>query len=100
MVRNIRDAYQLVHRYDRLRARGLISFTEYATAIGVGENTVKIWRRAGLIEGIAYNDKNCYLFHPPGPDHPAPEVAQGIKLSDRIAAPKAALPAQSRRSAV
>ncbi|MET8184166.1 zinc ribbon domain-containing protein, partial [Streptomyces sp. NPDC005336] len=76
LVRNIRDAYGLTHRYDRLRGRGLISFTEYAEAVGASETTVKIWRRVGLIEGIAYNDKNCYLFHPPGPDHPAPEAAQ------------------------
>ncbi|WP_327241976.1 recombinase family protein [Streptomyces sp. NBC_01320] len=100
LVRNIRDVYHLTHRYDRLRARGLLSFTEYADAIGVSETTVKIWRRTGLIHGIAYNDKNCYLFHPPGPDHPAPEVAQGIRLSDRIAAQQAALSAESRRSAV
>jgi DNA invertase Pin-like site-specific DNA recombinase len=100
LVRDIRDSYGLVHRYDRLRGRGLLTFAEYADAIGVSENTVKIWRRTGLIEGIAYNDKNCYLFHPPGPDHPAPEVAQGIKISDRIAAREAALSAQSQRSAV
>jgi hypothetical protein len=72
LVRDIRDNYQLTHRYQRLRDRGLLSFTEYANAIGVSETTVKIWRRVGLIEGIAYDSKNGYLFHPPGPDHPAP----------------------------
>jgi hypothetical protein len=100
LVRDIRDNYQLTHRYQRLRDRGLLSFTEYANAIGVSETTVKIWRRVGLIEGIAYDSKNGYLFHPPGPDHPAPEIAQGIKFSDRIAAQQAALSAESQRSAV
>jgi hypothetical protein len=100
LVRNIRDSYGLTHRYERLRERGLLSFEEYAAAVGASVTTIKIWRRTGLIEGIAYNDKNCYLFHPPGPGHPAPDVAQGIKISDRIAAQQAALSAQSQRSAV
>lgn len=100
LVRDIRDNYQLTHRYQRLRERGLLSFEEYADAIGVSVTTIKIWRRTGLIEGIAYNDKTCILFDPPGRDHPAPEVAQGIKISDRIAARQAALSATSQRSAV
>lgn len=100
LVRDIRDRYQLKHRYQRLREQGLLTFDEYAAAVGVHPNTVKIWRRSGLVEGIAYNDKNCYLFHPPGPDHPAPEVAQGIKISDRLAARQASNNAQSQRRAV
>jgi DNA invertase Pin-like site-specific DNA recombinase len=81
MVRDVRDQYQLTHRYQRLREQGLLTFAEYAAAIGTTEQTVKIWRRNGLIDGIAYNDKNGHLFHPPGPD--APHTAQGVPLADR-----------------
>lgn len=81
MVRDIRDQYQLTHRYQRLRERGLLTFAEYAAAVGTSEQTVKIWRRNGLIQGIAHNDKNGYLFEPPGPD--APRVAQGVPFADR-----------------
>jgi hypothetical protein len=55
MVRDIRDAYQLVHRYQRLRDQGLLTVEEYAHAVGTTPQTVKIWRRNGLITGIAYN---------------------------------------------
>jgi hypothetical protein len=78
----------------------LLTFAEYADTIGVHESTVKIWRRSGLISGIAFNDKNGYLFTPPGPDHPAPELAQGIKIRDRIVARQTVLSAESQRSAV
>ncbi len=100
LVRDIRDNYHLRHRFERLREQGLLTFEEYADAIDVHVSTVKIWRRAGLVEGVPYNDKNCYLFHPPGPDHPAPEAAQGIKISDRLAARQASTSAESQRSAV
>ncbi|MGX4694392.1 recombinase family protein [Streptomyces sp. JNUCC 63] len=98
LVRDIRDNYQLTHRYQRLRDRGLLTHEEYATAVGTTAQTVKIWRRAGLIDGVPYNDKSCYLYPPPGPD--APHVEMGIKLSDRIAAREAAQSAESQRSAV
>jgi len=81
MVRDIRDRYQLKHRYQRLREQGLLSFAEYAAAAGTSEQTVKVWRRNGLIEGVPYNEKNGYLFHPPGPD--APAVQQGVPYATR-----------------
>ncbi|WP_279338986.1 recombinase family protein [Sphaerisporangium perillae] len=81
MVRDIRDAYQLVHRYQRLRDQGLLTVEEYAQAVGTTPQTVKIWRRNGLVTGVAYNDKNGYLFPAPGPD--APHPAQGRPFADR-----------------
>jgi DNA invertase Pin-like site-specific DNA recombinase len=81
MVRDIRDAYQLVHRYQRLRDQGLLTVEEYAHAARTTPQTVKIWRRNGLITGAAYNDKNGYLFAAPGPDAPRP--AQGRPFADR-----------------
>jgi hypothetical protein len=81
MVRNVRDFYHLTNRYQRLRSQGLLTFAEYAAAVGAHPQTVKIWRRNGLITGIAYNDKNGYLFAPPGPE--APHVSQGVPYTDR-----------------
>jgi len=81
MVCGVRDFYHLTDRYTRLRAQGLLTFDEYAAAVGIHPQTVKIWRRNGLIEGVAYNDKNGYLFAPPGPN--APKIAQGIPFAER-----------------
>ena len=81
MVRDIRDQYQLTHRYQRLREQGLLTFAEYAAALATTEQTVKIWRRNGLIQGVPYNERNGYLFHPPGPD--APTVQQGAPYTTR-----------------
>ncbi|TJZ98245.1 hypothetical protein [Actinacidiphila oryziradicis] len=98
LVGDIRDSYGLVHRYDRLRGRGLLTFAEYADAIGVSENTVKIWRRTGLIEGIAYNDKNCYLFHPPAPTTRLPR-SPGASRSATASRPARQLYPHNRKGA-
>jgi hypothetical protein len=63
MVCDIRDQCRLTHRYQQLRERGLLTFAEYTAAVGASEQTVKTCRRNGLIQGIAYSDKNG----PPAP---------------------------------
>lgn len=52
-----------------------------AEALAVSWRTVTDWRKAGLLQGHAYNNKNSCLFEPPGPD--APTKLQGKKLADR-----------------
>ena len=59
----------------------MLTAGEMAEILEVDRKTVLTWRRAGLLRGYAYNDKNCYLFDPPGPD--APTKLQGRKLADR-----------------
>jgi DNA invertase Pin-like site-specific DNA recombinase len=88
MVARIRTDYALPSRYERLRARGLLTLAEIAERLDVGPDTVKVWRRAGLLVGHHYNDKGQCLFEPPGPDAPTKFLHQG-KTRGRFAAPTA-----------
>jgi hypothetical protein len=78
MVARVRGHYQLTSRYDRLRARGLLTLEEVAQALGISTATAKQWRLAGLLQAHAYNDKPQYLYEPPGPDTPARYTWKGI----------------------
>lgn len=70
MVTRIRLSYDLQSRYDRLRARGLLTLDEIAKCLDVTPTTVKIWRRAGLLVAHRYDDKGQCLFEQPGADAP------------------------------
>ncbi len=70
IVRNIREAYGLKPRYDRLRARGMLTQKEIARRLRVKVCTIKQWRGAGLLRAHAYSDRNEYLYEVPGPDAP------------------------------
>jgi hypothetical protein len=78
MVARVREHYQLKPRYKRLRERGLLTLDEVARTLGISTATVKQWRLAGLLRAHAYNDKNQYLYEPPGPDAPARYSWKGI----------------------
>jgi len=77
MVNRIRVNYHLKTRYHRLRARGMLSLREIAKCLDVRPDTVKIWRRAGLLVAHRYNDKGQCLFEPPGADAPMKYRHQG-----------------------
>jgi hypothetical protein len=81
IVQYIRRDYQLRSRYERLRARGLLTRDEIADALNVTSATVKIWGRHGLLRRYVSNDKGECLYEPPGPN--APMKMQGRRLSDR-----------------
>lgn len=67
MVRRIRLGYGLKPRYQRLRDRGLLEEHEIAALLDVKPETIKIWRRAGLLAACAYDDKgSCLYEHPDG----------------------------------
>jgi DNA invertase Pin-like site-specific DNA recombinase len=68
-VREVRLAYKLRSHYERLRARGYFTRHELAKLLGVGPETVKIWRRQGLLHGEAADDRGNYLY---SPDQPKP----------------------------
>jgi hypothetical protein len=70
IVDHIIRAYRLPTRRSRLRAAGLLTLAETARAHGVSNNTIKKWRRAGIVTGQRYNDKGEYLYHPPDPQSP------------------------------
>jgi hypothetical protein len=93
LVREIREDYHLTSRYDRLRARGLLTAYELAELLDVSVPTVWKWHRAGLLEGEKYNDKNACLYPHPGPN--PPRVQQGTRL-DRRRPPATTTPKRTR----
>jgi hypothetical protein len=86
IVKGIRHRYGLKNCYDRLRESGMLTLKEMAMRFGVTSDTIKKWRWEGLLRGQAYNDKNEFLYEPPGRD--APVKSQGRKLSERRRFPK------------
>jgi hypothetical protein len=70
MVSRVRQRYGLRPRYQRLRERGLLTMAEVARILGICLATAKVWRRAGLLQAHAYDDKPQYLFERPGADAP------------------------------
>jgi len=80
LVGNIRRIYRIKTRYDRLREAGMLTLSEAARKLGVATDTVKIWRRKGLVRAHPYNE-NQHLYEPVGED--APVKCQGSELSKR-----------------
>jgi len=70
IIDNIIRAYRLRTRRHRLRSQGMLTLAETAAAHGVRNNTIKAWRRAGIVSAQRYNDKGEYLYHPPDPANP------------------------------
>src|SRR6516164_9260435 len=70
IIDNIIRAYRLRTRRHRLRAAGMLTLAETAAAHGVRNNTIKAWRRAGIVSAQRYNDKGEHLYYPPDPASP------------------------------
>ena len=81
MVQRLRRDYALKTRYDRLRKAGMLTLNEIAGLLGISTQTVKTWRKRGLLRAHAYNDKNECLYEHPGDDPPVKK--QGSNLSKR-----------------
>jgi len=79
VVARLRLTHRLKDRYARLRARGLLDLREIARELDIAPNTVKIWRRAGLLKAHRYNDKGECLFEPPGADAPMKYMNQRMR---------------------
>ena len=47
-------------------------------------DTIKVWRRAGLLRCHAYNDKGQHLYEPPGGDAPVRKTWKGISAKKRL----------------
>jgi DNA invertase Pin-like site-specific DNA recombinase len=85
IVARIRTGHSLQSRYDRLRTRGMLTLDEIAKCRNVTPDTIKIWRRAGLLVAHRYNDRGECLFEQPGADAPTKFRQQG-KTRGRLAA--------------
>ena len=61
----------------------MLTLAETAAAHGVCNNTIKAWRRAGIVSAERYNDKGEYLYHPPDPANPPdrPKIGRRPKHS-------------------
>lgn len=94
IVGRTRFAYKLRSRYDRLRAAGMLKLSEMAKRCDVEPATIKMWRRAGLLRAHPY-DGRCWLFEPPGKDHPIKYKHKG-QLMRRIAAQRQVRSTSSR----
>jgi DNA invertase Pin-like site-specific DNA recombinase len=70
MIRNIRLAYGLKSRYERLREAGYLSAEEIAQRFDIAVSTVKHWRCKGWLQALAYDDKPHYLYAVPDDDAP------------------------------
>ena len=83
MIDQVIRAYRLRSRRHRLRATGMLTIAETAAAHGVRNNTIKAWRRAGIVTGTRYNDKGEFLYHPPDPSNPPdrPKIGRRPKHS-------------------
>jgi DNA invertase Pin-like site-specific DNA recombinase len=57
MVRYIRIDYALPSRHDRLLTRDLLTLHEMAQRLNVCSETLKYWRRAGLLKAHKYDDR-------------------------------------------
>jgi hypothetical protein len=80
LVGQIRRGHQLKDRFQRLREAGMLTQQEMAEHLGISTTTVHDWRRSGLLNAHAYNDKNQYLYE--RMDQNKPRKSQGIKLTD------------------
>ena len=77
MVRRLRIDYALRNRHARLLTRGLLTLHEMAQRLNICSDTLKRWRRAGLLKAHKYDDRGGYLFEPPGPGSPIKHQHQG-----------------------
>ena len=62
----IRTAYALKSRFERLRARGMLTARELATQLGVCSASIYQWGREGLITEHRYGHNHRCLYEPPG----------------------------------
>ena len=77
----MRIEYGLKSRFERLRAKGMLTLDEMAQRLGLCTKQVKAWQVAGLLRAHLCNDKNEYLYEDPGPE--PPRKAKGVRLSKR-----------------
>ena len=94
MVRRLRIDYALRNRHARLLTRGLLTLHEMAQRLNVCSDTLKRWRRAGLLKAHKYDDRGGYLFEPPGPDTPIKHQHQG-KTTGKSATREGSFPANT-----
>ncbi len=64
LVGQLRRAYRLKTRFDRLREKGMLTIAEIAEQLGICISTAHEWRQSGLLKAHAFNDKHECLYEP------------------------------------
>jgi excisionase family DNA binding protein len=70
-------------RFERLRARGLLTKEEMASRLGVHVSTLTRWARHGIIKAHAYNG-HAWLYEEPT-EQPTKHCSRWDRLADRAA---------------
>lgn len=83
IVLDLRRSNRLPSRYERLRAKGLLTINELARHLHVHASTIKAWHRAGLLVSHKATDKNERLFEIPAKADPRLIARQGSPLRNR-----------------
>jgi len=81
-VQYIVHAYGLTLRFDRLRARGLLTQQELAQRLNIHVQTLIRWAKHGIIRAHAY-DGYRWLFEDPGPNPPVKQCSRWNRVADR-----------------
>ncbi|MBI5787682.1 MAG: recombinase zinc beta ribbon domain-containing protein [Candidatus Schekmanbacteria bacterium] len=63
-VASVRHRYGLPSKTERLHLHGMLTSNELAESLGIKPNTVRTWRRQGLLHGVECPDGR-YLYQPP-----------------------------------
>jgi DNA invertase Pin-like site-specific DNA recombinase len=80
-VRRVRREYRLKSRYERLRARGLLTGEEVAQRLGICKATVSEWANRGMLQREIYGGPSHCLYVMPEPDTlVAPKIGRPHKL--------------------
>ena len=87
IVVHLRNAYHLRSHRQRLRDQGLMTISEVAAHLGIHFQTVKRWRRDGILPAVLANDKNEYLFPVPSPDLVRPTIGRPRRSPVRLGPP-------------
>ena len=87
-VQYIVHAYGLQMRFDRLRARGMLTKDELAERLGIHAHTLNRWAKHGIITAHAYA-RNRWLYEDPGPIPPKKQSSRWNRVADRAAKPRA-----------
>jgi len=83
IVLHLRRGNGLPSRYERLRAKGLLTIGELARHLGVHQSTIKAWHRVGLLVSHKATDKNERLFEIPARGDKRLIARQGSPLRNR-----------------
>jgi hypothetical protein len=81
MISHMAIKYRLKTRFERLRAKGMLTREEMAQRLSINTKQVAAWRAAGLLRGHPCNERDQYLYEDPGPE--PPKKAKGVRLSKR-----------------